>query len=235
MAPTLTPSPSSDARQWQASPQARFERLVAASLMFPIGLLVNGTQIRLVYAPEKELSGHLPSTCATWCRSRGVPSSPRCTCCCRSSGFTAWPRMNACPPFWPTAASIRTWSPPSSPGRCWKRSTNCCADSRQRTTRPWRSAAQVLARDPDHVYAGLLTTLLRLVFLLYAEDRGLLSTDPIYTNYYSVTGLYERLRADAGRYHDTMDQRYGAWAQLLALFRLIYSGGSHGAMQDSGA
>ena len=63
------------------------------------------------------------------------------------------------------------------------------------------------------------------------EDRGLLSTDPIYSNYYSVTGLYERLRADAGRYPDTMDQRYGAWAQLLALFRLIYSGGSHGAMK----
>ena len=89
----------------------------------------------------------------------------------------------------------------------------------------------VLARDPDHVYHGLLTTLLRLVFVLFAEDRGLLSTDPIYSNYYSITGLYERLRADAGRYPDTMDQRYGAWAQLLALFGLMYSGGSHGAMK----
>ena len=99
-------------------------------------------------------------------------------------------------------------------------------------TRPRASCLRdVLARDPDHVYRGLLTTLLRLVFVLYAEDRGLLSTDPIYSNYYSVTGLYERLRADAGRYTDTMDQRYGAWAQLLALFRLIYSGGSHGAMK----
>src|SRR5205085_909114 len=38
-------------------------------------------------------------------------------------------------------------------------------------------------------------------------------------------------RADDGRYHDTMHHRYGAWAQLLALFRLIYSGGSHGAMR----
>jgi hypothetical protein len=90
---------------------------------------------------------------------------------------------------------------------------------------------EVLARDPDHVYRGLLTTLLRLVFVLFAEDRGLLSTDPIYSNYYSLTGLYERLRADAGRYPDTMDQRYGAWAQLLALFGLMYSGGSHGAMK----
>ena len=89
----------------------------------------------------------------------------------------------------------------------------------------------MLADDPNQVYAGLLTVLMRLVFILYAEDRGLLSSDPVYVNYYSVTGLFERLRADAGRYPDTMDQRYGAWAQLLTLFRLIHEGGSHGGFQ----
>ena len=57
---------------------------------------------------------------------------------------------------------------------------------------------EVLAEHPDHVYAGLLTVLMRLVFILYAEDRGLLSNDPVYVNHYSVTGLFERLRADAG-------------------------------------
>lgn len=89
----------------------------------------------------------------------------------------------------------------------------------------------VLKDDPNHVYGGLLTTLLRLVFVLYAEDRGLLSTDPVYSNFYSATGLYERLRTDAGRYPDTMDQRYGAWAQLLALFRMVYRGGRHSGMR----
>ncbi len=91
--------------------------------------------------------------------------------------------------------------------------------------------ADVLREDPDHVYAGLLTVLMRLVFLLYAEDRDLLSNDPVYTNFYSVTGLFERLRTDAGRYTDTMDQRYGAWAQLLTLFRMIYEGGRHGGLR----
>ncbi len=86
---------------------------------------------------------------------------------------------------------------------------------------------EVLAADPNHVYGGLLNVLMRLVFILYAEDRGLLSSDPVYANFYSVTGLFERLREDAGRYPDTMDQRYGAWAQLLTLFRLIYDGGQH--------
>ena len=89
----------------------------------------------------------------------------------------------------------------------------------------------VLATDPDHVYRGLLTILLRMVFILYAEDRGLLPTDAVYSNHYSITGLYERLRIDNGRYPDTMNQRYGAWAQLLTLFRLIYEGGSHGAFR----
>jgi hypothetical protein len=85
----------------------------------------------------------------------------------------------------------------------------------------------VLANDPNHVYSGLLTVLLRLVFVMYAEDRDLLSSDPVYSNYYSVTGLFDRLRSDAGRFPDTMDQRFGAWSQLITLFRLIYEGGQH--------
>ncbi|MGO9583400.1 MAG: Eco57I restriction-modification methylase domain-containing protein, partial [Acidimicrobiales bacterium] len=85
--------------------------------------------------------------------------------------------------------------------------------------------------DPNQVYAGLLRVLLRLVFILYAEDRSLLSNDEVYQKYYSVIGLFERLREDAGRYTDTMDHRFGAWAQLLTLFRLIYDGGRHGGLK----
>ena len=33
---------------------------------------------------------------------------------------------------------------------------------------------EALERDEDHLYRGLLTVMLRLVFILYAEDRGLL-------------------------------------------------------------
>ncbi len=66
----------------------------------------------------------------------------------------------------------------------------------------------VLGDAPDEVYKGLLTVLMRLVFVLYAEDRGLLSDDPVYVNHYSVTGLFDRLRSDAGRYPDTMEQCY---------------------------
>jgi hypothetical protein len=92
----------------------------------------------------------------------------------------------------------------------------------------------VLRTDPNQVYAGLLTVLLRLVFVLYAEDRGLLSSDPIFVNNYSVAGLFERLREDQAHNPDTMDSRYGAWARLLALFRLIWRGAKHGGMKIPG-
>src|SRR5882724_7095508 len=45
-------------RQWQASPQARFERLLRETKV-PAGLLVNQQAVRLVYAPRGESSGFL--------------------------------------------------------------------------------------------------------------------------------------------------------------------------------
>jgi len=53
-----TPETDSKDHRWQASPQARFERLLRESQV-PIGLLSNGTHLRLVYAPRGETSGNL--------------------------------------------------------------------------------------------------------------------------------------------------------------------------------
>jgi hypothetical protein len=82
--------------------------------------------------------------------------------------------------------------------------------------------------NPEHIYGGLLTVIMRLVFLLYAEDQGLMPDAQFYTENYSVGGLYKKLREDAGQHPDTMDQRYGAWAWLLSTFRMVFDEGSHG-------
>ena len=75
--------------------------------------------------------------------------------------------------------------------------------------------------------------LLRLVFLLYAEERDMLPKGEIFQQYYSLVGLYKRLREDAALFPDTMDQRYGAWSQLLVLFRLIHDGGEAEEMRSA--
>jgi hypothetical protein len=90
---------------------------------------------------------------------------------------------------------------------------------------------QPLAEQPDDVYRALLTVILRLVFLLFAEERDMLPEDETFLRYYSLACLYERLREDAAVFPDTMDQRYGAWAQLLVLFRMIHDGAESGAMR----
>ena len=86
-----------------------------------------------------------------------------------------------------------------------------------------------LAEQPDEVYRALLTVILRLVFVLFAEERDMLPTeDATFSRYYSIAGLHERLRDHAAHFPDTMDQRYGAWAQLLVLFRMIHDGATAG-------
>ena len=55
-----------------------------------------------------------------------------------------------------------------------------------------------LAEDaPKQLYGGLITVLMRLVFLLYAEDNALLPKDAVYEQNYKVSGVFERLEQDA--------------------------------------
>jgi hypothetical protein len=97
---------------------------------------------------------------------------------------------------------------------------------------PQRFAA-LAESGPHHLYEGLLATLMRLVFLLYAEDRELMPTQrtgaaaEVYEQGYSVRGLYARLVEDRALHPDTMDERVGGWGRLLALFRLVHGG--HGS------
>lgn len=86
---------------------------------------------------------------------------------------------------------------------------------------------RTLKENPQLIYEGLLTTLLRMVFIMYAEDRNLLATDEVYQGSYALAGLYERLRQDEAQNPDTMDSRYGAWAHLISLFRLVYDGAEY--------
>jgi len=221
----------SDSRHWLASPQAKFERLLRQTHV-PIGLLVNGQQIRLVYAPEKELSGHATFKLAEMVKVAGRPIFAAFQMLLSFERLYSVAERERLPAVFESSRKYQNVVSTQLASQVLEalyellRGFQAADDQAQ-----GKLLHDVLAKDPDHVYRGLLTTLLRMVFVLYAEDRGLLSTDPVFTNYYSITGLYERLRIDDGRYPDTMDQRYGAWAQLLTLFRLIYRGGSHAALR----
>ena len=224
----LDDAPESKDRTWHAPPQARFERLLRETRV-PIGLLCNAKQIRIVYAPRGETSGFATFSVSEMAQVAGRPifaALHMLLCEERLFSLGEKQRLPA------ILADSRKYQNVVS-----SQLAEQVLAALYELVRGFQAAddqskgellGEVLAENPNHVYQGLLTVLMRLVFVLYAEDRGLLSSDPIFANYYSITGLFEKLRADDGRYPDTMDQRYGAWAQFLTLFRLIYEGGSHG-------
>jgi hypothetical protein len=220
-----------DEHRWQASPQARFERLLRETQV-PIGLLSNGTHLRLVYAPRGETSGHLTFPVLAMTEVAGRPIFAALHMLLSAERLFTLPGKQRLPAILTESRKYQNLVSTQLAGQVlaalYELLRGFQAADDQRRGELLRA---VLADEPNHVYAGLLTVLLRLVFLLYAEDRGLLSSDPVYVNYYSITGLFERLRADAGRFPDTMDHRFGAWAQLLALFRLVFDGGGHGGFR----
>ena len=222
---------ASEHQGWKATYQQKFERLLKG-MQVPIGLLWNGIQVRLVYAPSGESSGHLTFPIAAMTEVPGRLVLGALEMLLGGDRLFNSPTDKTLRALLETSrsyqASVSTKLAEQVLDALWELLRGFQAADTQKDGPLDRQVGtlQVLAiGDPQHVYGGLLTTLMRLVFLLYAEDQGLMPDDAVYQGNYAVSGLYEKLREDASLYPDTMDQRYGAWAWLLSLFRLVYDGG----------
>ncbi|WP_326828557.1 hypothetical protein OIE13_20280 [Streptosporangium sp. NBC_01810] len=93
---------------------------------------------------------------------------------------------------------------------------------------------RLLAHVPERrVYQGTLSVMMRLVFLLYAEDQRLLPVDSeLYAHSYSVGGLFDELEEARSRHGEAVgDRRRAAWPRLLALFGAVYGGCEHDDMR----
>ncbi len=79
------------------------------------------------------------------------------------------------------------------------------------------------------LYEAALTVMMRLVFLLSAEERGLLRLgELLYDRYYAVSTLQATLREQADLFgEEVLERRHDAWVRLLAIFRVIYGGVEH--------
>lgn len=75
------------------------------------------------------------------------------------------------------------------------------------------------------LYEAALTVMMRLVFLLSAEERGLLLLgDERYEANYALSTLRMQLRAESD---EILERRLDAWSRLLAVFRAVYGGIEH--------
>jgi hypothetical protein len=79
-------------------------------------------------------------------------------------------------------------------------------------------------KEPE-LYEAALTLMMRLVFLLAAEERGLLLLgDERYESNYAISTLRMQLRTES---EEILERRWDAWSRLLATFRAVFGGIEH--------
>ena len=79
-------------------------------------------------------------------------------------------------------------------------------------------------KEPE-LYEAALTLMMRLVFLLAAEERGLLLLgDERYEANYAISTLRMQLRTES---EEILERRLDAWSRLLATFRAVFGGIEH--------
>ncbi len=214
------------AGEWEATPHQRLERLLRETNV-GVGILIARNTLRLVYAPRGETAGWLSWPLAALGRVEGRPMLAGLKLCLgRNAFFTGAPETRL--------RKLLEASREAQNAVSEKLSGQVLGALYELLRGLHRAAPhaieEIAARDPHHLYEGLLTVLMRLVFLLYAEDRDLLpsSSDPhlkqLWENGYSIKTLYARLLVDEALNPDTMEERRGAWGQLLAVFRLVHGG-----------
>lgn len=83
-----------------------------------------------------------------------------------------------------------------------------------------------LPAETHHAYEAAVTVMMRVVFLLFAEERGLMPSGEMYRTAYSISGQLDDL--DERRRHDGDEslERTEVWHRLLAASSALYEGAS---------
>lgn len=94
-----------------------------------------------------------------------------------------------------------------------------------------RDRQRFLLRDmePEKLYEAALTVMMRLVFLLFAEERQLLPLgERLYDENYAASTLLSQLQEVSSKQTEAfLEQKCDAWSRLLSLFRVVHDGISH--------
>ena len=229
--PLLTPldqKVTASEQLWRASAQERFERLLRETGV-EAGLLFNGVQLRLVVAPKGESSGYLTFPLADLAEVGGRLMFSGLDLLLGQSHVFLDPDGYRLIDVLKKSRSFQAVVSNALADQVLAALWDLLRGFQQADELSSRQDIELLGdlpeRDAQQLYGGLITMLMRLVFLLYAEDEALMPSDAIYEQNYKLSGIYEQLQQNESEYPDTMEQRFGAWAGLMSLCRLVFDGG----------
>ncbi len=235
VAPDVGLDAASDDPAWTASAHQRFERLLRAREC-PVGVLTNHRSVRIVYAPKGEATAHATWTVRDLLTVAGRPMLAALHMCLNARRLLTLDGDQRLPALLARSREFQNTVSTKLQGQVLD-ALQELLDGLQRADRvtdgrllaPWRASDD----DRQGIYRGLVTALLRMVFVLFAEERRLLPLDARrYRESYALTNLHARLQDDHARLGARLDARYGAWARVVALFRLLHDGLDARAIPD---
>ncbi len=216
---------ATDDKRWTATPQQRFARLLRDTGVH-VGLLTNGTVFRLVYAPHRESAGWVNFRVADMLSVDGRPLLGALHMLLNER------RLLSLEPEKRLLGLLKA-------SREYQNTVSNALREQflaalRELLRGFEHADQVskgtilgeVRREHlQEVYVALVTVLMRMVFTVYAEERGLLPMEnELYASSYSLTRLHAQLVDEHGRFGNGLEDRYGAWARVITLFRLLHDG-----------
>ncbi len=214
---------------WDYPPAAKLDRLLR-HVRVPIGLLTNRRELRLIYAPHGESSGSLTFRIKDMTAVDGRRLLDAFVMLLSVRRFFAVAREHQLPALLADSRRRQANVTNELAEQVFQALEILLHGFEAAAERDGSTLLDEAARaEDDRLYGGLLTVLLRLVALLYAENKGMLPVEhPLYQEHLGVFGLFEQLQRDSGLHPDSMPRRFGAWDRLIALFRAVYFGVRHG-------
>ncbi|HEY9766899.1 MAG TPA: type IIL restriction-modification enzyme MmeI [Coleofasciculaceae cyanobacterium] len=208
--------------RWKASPATRMLELLRGTNI-SLGLLTNGEQWMLVYAPPGQSSSFISWYSHLWVEEKVT--------------LRAFRSLLGVRRFFAVEAEQTLI-------KLFQKSKDSQKEVTDQLGKQVLKAVEVLVQKIDKLdqdrgllkdvsseklYESALVVMMRLVFLFCAEEKGLLLTgNSLYDKSYAVSTIREELRTQADSYgEEILERRYDAWCRLLALFRGVHGGIDH--------
>lgn len=201
--------------RWKASPFTKLDRLLRETGV-PLGLLTNGNDWRLVYAAPGLTTSSIAWSAATWLD--------------ESLTLRAFRMLLADPAKLQEMASESQQRQADVTDQLGNQVLRALAILVHELDRADAASERSLLSDmtPEQVYEMALVLMMRLVFMLYAEENNLLPHGEVfYDQGYGLTFLWNRLERERREDSERFRERRDAWPRLLATFNLIYDGSPH--------
>jgi hypothetical protein len=203
---------------WTASPVERLAVLLRARDV-PIGLVTDGRWWALVWAPLGGTTGAAVFDASLW--GEEPESFAALVALLTRARFLAVAPADTLPALFVESLGAQEIVTVTL-GRQVREAVELLIDTLDRLDAESRVLHGV---SDDELYDGVVTFMMRLVFLLFAEERRLLpSDDTVYVTAYSVGQLGDQLAVTEPQ---ILERRTGAWHRLLAAGRAVHGGVAH--------